>query len=386
MKYLENRTYISLGFFVDVEDIKTSHEIHNLHTVIIICKTEAYIHDLFDILYSLLEFTVPRGIKVYYVHSSLDKLSTVDKTFKSLLDTGGLNEICWPTAHIGPCVTEEHSNLDFSDFLLNVDEISSDSRLFLNCTHRDKFHRYIMNDMLKKHNLIDDGIITWGTLSALKIKDVDRTGIDQQQYYCKNWYPDLHQPDFFFEYILPDVRQDIQFNPYNNKDTHDGIPIQKRLKGKYFIEIITESETIYTRFTEKTFKAIFHQTPFIVLSCRNFHKKLVNLGFELYDEIFDYTFDDLPYTEMPTKAEMICKNLQTLKDQDYNKLQRIILPKLVRNKKRLFEILNNKEFFDKTLLNFLKTNTPSFYDTFIEKDTLENFLLSNFGKTFDIYQ
>ena len=373
-EHLENSVFINVGFEFEVDNIKRLHKEYRLHTIIIICETEAYIENCLDVLYSLLIFTLPRSIKVYYVHSSIDRLVNTDLGFKDLVDTGGLEEICWPTAHIGPCMNGYEGTLDLNDYLLNVDEVLSDSKLYLSCTHRDKPHRYIMNDMLKKHNLIDDGIITWGQLGHLKNKDIG-------EYQCKYWYPDIRQVDFQFEYKIPNEHEDLLF-PLEVKDGTGTFgrynSIQKRLKGKYFIEIITESEHTFNRLTEKTFKAILYQSPFIVLSCRNFHKELENLGFELYDEIFDYTFDDLPYTKMTTKAEMICQNLQRLKNQDYRKLQRTILPKLVRNKERLLGIYNNKEYLDETFLSFLKNNTPSFYEDYIKNRTVNDALINTY--------
>lgn len=368
-EHLENNVFINVGFEFEVDTIKRLHKKYRLHTVIIICETEATIENYLDVLHSLLIFTLPRSIKVYYVHSSIDRLVNTDLGFKELVNTGGLEEICWPTAHIKRCLNNGEGILDLNDYLLDVDEVLSDSKLYLNCTHRDKPHRYIMNDMLKKHNLIDDGIITWGLLNLLKDKDVG-------EYQCKYWYPDIRQGDSHFEYKTYHNPED----PYYGRvdDTYSlgrDIAIQKRLKGKYFIEIITESESTFNRLTEKTFKAILYQSPFMVLSCRNFHKELENLGFQLYDEIFDYTFDDLPYTEMTTKAEMICQNLQRLKNQDYRKLQRTILPKLIRNKERLFSIYDNKEFLDETLISFLKTSTPFFYERYIKNRTVNNALI-----------
>ncbi len=44
-------------------------------------------------------------------------------------------------------------------------------------------------------------------------------------------------------------------------------------------------------YTEKTWKEIFYQRPFILLGNKGSNSKLEELGFKLYDEIFDYSFD-----------------------------------------------------------------------------------------------
>lgn len=49
--------------------------------------------------------------------------------------------------------------------------------------------------------------------------------------------------------------------------------------------------------TEKTFKPIGIKKPFILLGAKNSHKFLKKIGFLLYDELFDYSFDDKSYDE-----------------------------------------------------------------------------------------
>ena len=59
------------------------------------------------------------------------------------------------------------------------------------------------------------------------------------------------------------------------------------------IDLVTESyvdESI--ALTEKTFKPISLRKPFILLSARNSHLFLKELGFQLYEELFDYSFDN----------------------------------------------------------------------------------------------
>ncbi len=59
------------------------------------------------------------------------------------------------------------------------------------------------------------------------------------------------------------------------------------------IDLVTESyvdESI--ALTEKTFKPLALRKPFILLSARNSHLFLKKLGFQLYEELFDYSFDN----------------------------------------------------------------------------------------------
>tara|TARA_Y100000004_G_scaffold172895_1_gene210220 strand:- start:1090 stop:2289 length:1200 start_codon:yes stop_codon:yes gene_type:complete len=51
-----------------------------------------------------------------------------------------------------------------------------------------------------------------------------------------------------------------------------------------------------TFFTEKTWKEFVFERPFILFGNKGCNKILQNLGFEIFDEIFDYSFDDEPNT------------------------------------------------------------------------------------------
>ncbi len=58
-------------------------------------------------------------------------------------------------------------------------------------------------------------------------------------------------------------------------------------------DVVTESYVAYDSvlFTEKIFKEILFKRPFIALGAKNQNHIMKDLGFKLYDEIFDYEFD-----------------------------------------------------------------------------------------------
>jgi len=94
-------------------------------------------------------------------------------------------------------------------------------------------------------------------------------------------------------------------------------------------DIVLES-TIETLFiTEKTWKPIVFQKPFLVWGGQGIHAKLKDLGFELYDELFDYSFDliyyqdqrrlsrlcDSIYPYMQMEPDIFAKKIKTVKDK-----------------------------------------------------------------------
>lgn len=64
------------------------------------------------------------------------------------------------------------------------------------------------------------------------------------------------------------------------------------------IDLITEAYFMDSALlTEKAFKPIAYRKPFIILGPRHSHQFLERIGFKLYDELFDYSFDDKSYEE-----------------------------------------------------------------------------------------
>ena len=65
-------------------------------------------------------------------------------------------------------------------------------------------------------------------------------------------------------------------------------------------------------------------------------------GFELYDEIFDYSFDT--ENDVSKKCELIVENIKRLEGKDLNKLYKSLYKKIEFNQKRLLDILNNNSY------------------------------------------
>lgn len=71
--------------------------------------------------------------------------------------------------------------------------------------------------------------------------------------------------------------------------------------------------------TEKVFKPIFNAHPFICIATQNFHNNLNKFfGFELYDEIWDYSFDEEP--QEIKRWQMVCEQAKNKIEEgiDYN--------------------------------------------------------------------
>ena len=63
---------------------------------------------------------------------------------------------------------------------------------------------------------------------------------------------------------------------------------------KSAVNFVCETQTdIATHITEKTIKNFFYKKPFLNFASKNYYKFLTDHGFVLYDELFDYSFDEI---------------------------------------------------------------------------------------------
>lgn len=83
----------------------------------------------------------------------------------------------------------------------------------------------------------------------------------------------------------------------------------------YHSSIHIAGETAYevTFFTEKTWNPILHGKPVIVHGAKNINKHLENYGFKLYNNVIDYSFDEIE--DMPERTKMLAAELKRVGDK-----------------------------------------------------------------------
>lgn len=184
-------------------------------------------------------------------------------------------------------------------------------RLFISLNNRAHYHRCRMIDSLCKEKLLKDAIISWHHIDS----DVDN-------YRFKFWKPKkLRLADNFRE------RQDQQCLPSELDEALLNLIVESTVEGIFV--------------TEKTYHAILAQKPFICLAAPGFHSFLKSQGFELFEEIISYEFDN--ETDLDKRIMMIIYELKQLKKQNYNKLYAKVKPKLEHNKQKALKIVRNQE-------------------------------------------
>ena len=175
-------------------------------------------------------------------------------------------------------------------------------------------HRIKMVDALARENLIDRGMVTFHYPEKAEWKYYDGQKRSDEAAYSKESHDHFRYPASF---------------------------------QKCFMDIVCETwyEPKMFHITEKTLRSIAFFKPFLTLSSKGFYKEYLcdYFGLELYDELFDYSFDDRDSLEERINGIVInIKRFENLSKAELSNLYISLIPKLISNKAKITEILYNK--------------------------------------------
>lgn len=172
-------------------------------------------------------------------------------------------------------------------------------------------HRMEMMDILAMYDLIDSNAISW-----------------------RNLLPYPYKYQFWQDKVLQLT------DNFNNDNSWYDLPKEY---SESFCQLVVESDPENALFvTEKTVTPLLLGKPFLVASCPKFHKFLESLGYQLYTEIFDYSFDDEP--NQTIRFCMIADNLRKISTVPLNELKHLrekIKDKLIHNRNLVIQLATN---------------------------------------------
>jgi hypothetical protein len=126
---------------------------------------------------------------------------------------------------------------------------------------------------------------------------------------------------------------------------HDFLPVQEWLESE--MDLVCETHQIRQwHFSEKTCKPLGFCKPFLVIGCAGWYKIFEKLGFKLYDELFDYSFDEIESFRYRHKA--IMTQMKDILNMDKNILKKKLLDikdKIHYNKRHLLECRDDADIF-----------------------------------------
>lgn len=283
----------------------------------------------FKDLYSILK---NRNLKIFVVSSYTDSSSIID-IYNPLSEYVSIFK--WKTSLLH--LTRFAYESVYNDSIYNIKFDESDiNKLFLNLNRNPKPDRVYMVDSLFKNNLFDIGDVSWNILS------------EHSDYNFKHWNETIKKIDLNEVVTSGGVVHD--FHLFSDKYL---------LSSKCFINIVSEtivggSVETDVFISEKTWKPLLLGHPFLCVAPAYFFKYLKSFGFKLYDEIFDYSFDN--EMDVYARIDMIIDNLIKLKNKDYNKLYLKIKDKVEYNRNLSISFTEKDPFMEIKLINFYKNH------------------------------
>lgn len=215
------------------------------------------------------------------------------------------------------------TNYYFTELSIEYDDLRSNKFLYpIICMNGLSHHfRKILVDNLAKYDLVTGNAISWHNIPP------NSGPIYEWQYWCpltmsltesKNQKGLYRHSRFhsFNQFSVPDEYYDS------------------------FLQIVPETTINVAFITEKTAMPLFYKKLFVAVASKHFHMGLVRLGFKLYDEIIDYSFDDVDNTEL--RINMILKEVKKLilDKSKFSNIYEIIKPKLEYNQQLAIKLSN----------------------------------------------
>ncbi|NBP00028.1 MAG: hypothetical protein EBU90_07830 [Proteobacteria bacterium] len=202
-----------------------------------------------------------------------------------------------------------------------------------------KNHRVYLVDNLAKYGMLESTILSWHSYKL-------STGCDLVN--CirspwKHWQPKIVK-------LEDDYPNDF------------GSHIPPRHFDKIFVDIVNETTTTCVYLTEKIVFALNYCKLFLVNGAPGYHAYLKLLGFELYDEVFDYSFDNVE--DDLERAEMIVQQVKSFHNVKFslNSIYNKVFDKIVHNKRNFLQIAQDYTRIPLTYRNLLNID-PSLFNT-----------------------
>ena len=281
---------------------------------------------------------VENNLEFIFLFGGCDYIKKVYK-FKDLLVDRPIKNIkllFWPTFLLHACKYDlEHTTqLILKDIKVNKDF----EKLFICLNYEPRHHRCVMMDKLFKNDLFKYGHVTWNKLSQ-----------NHSLYNFSFWKEKIMKFDMKFD-----------FEDDSNKVGPKRYYSDKFLNLSYLFNVVGETSEFEDVFfiTEKTYKNLLLGIPFICYGATKQNTILKEFGFKLYDEIFDYTFDDFPKLE--DRLDYIVNVLNDLKDKNYNEIYSLIQEKIEFNKNRCYELFHRDPYVPKEIIKYVKLNPKQF--------------------------
>lgn len=309
--------YYSQCYGINTQQILQDVDSKNASTVVLLGETEWEIR---DVTREFVQELKNRNVTLKIVHGSCR-----NEYYDNLYNELGIpieNVIFWGTHWIN----WSYQNLLGSGYRPEsyIVDTNNFKHKFISLNNRSHIQRCVFIDEMAKQNLINKGVVTW-------VKHLNENSDYPYQYFDNRQL--LLDDDFVTKldsFLLP-------------KEWHESL-----------LHVVTECTPDVYCISEKTFIPLLMKKPFIVFGAKGFSKKLTDLGFQLYDNVFDYSFDNID--DLHERAELFVNNLHILDKYDCKELYGILYPRIKHNYDRAIEILLDNSFIPDTMIDFYNSH------------------------------
>jgi hypothetical protein len=282
-----------------------------------------------DVLYDFEKFLIDNDIVVYGLFGGDTIFKSTDRPIRNYY------VLSWNTflLHYTKYYLEKSYNKDVINLNINTDF----NKHFFNLNKHPREQRCISIDHLYKENLFNYGLISWNNLS-------------------KNW----QNPHVFQYWEEKIMNLDIFVDEIDKVDIHTSLNTDFLLNThcvfNYVVETMVDNRNTFV--TEKTFKNFLLNQPFLSVGSVYHNKTLCDLGFELYGNIFDYSFDKC--VDYETRLIHSVNSLKNIVNQDVNWLYESVKETTLRNKDIALKICENDFFIPQELVNLYVNHKEKF--------------------------
>jgi hypothetical protein len=235
--------------------------------------------------------------------------------------------IFWPTYYL------HYTYYGLKDIRNKKRQEDKIDKLFLCLNGKYRHHRAVLIDKLSQNNLMDEGLISWNAIYEDKC-------LNKHEF--KHWDGKIVKiDDYDFNYKQSEYSE-LFFN------------------NRTYFNLVTETTewNDCLIISEKTYKPILNEQPFLCVGSMYQNKILEKYNFKLYDEIFDYNFD--VQNSFDNRIDGIVYNVSKLRNKNLKDLYEITKEKVFFNKNNALDIIKNDPFIPKEIIDMYKRYNDEF--------------------------
>jgi hypothetical protein len=216
-------------------------------------------------------------------------------------------------------------------------------KLFLCYNRIIREHRVLLLGLLKRNELIEQGIVSLGHCTHAHLRNINRNVLNGT----------LTETELLFLFNITGK------SPDNLSLTADCNPASNIVPEHYqntFVSLINETLTDTVFFSEKIYKPILMGHPFILVGGKGSLKKLRDLGFKTFDKWWDESYDECDcFIDRCAKIIEILSSLNNKNTKQLQLMRSFMRPILKHNQDLYNDMIKTTPFgIDREIIEYIR--------------------------------